>query len=297
MLKEEAKNEDEAKSPADSAVGLNPGIQAETAEVELSARASVDTVDTAGEKPHLSPAVTPFKLRTKSFKCVHCGKLFEKYKRYKKHLTRRHGSYRVAGGVSGGGAELKLTVRKEQAPRPGLLAHTWTQSLQSHAPAPAHRCRKCLAETMFCSRRSLYIHYALRHYREEVAARLGPDPRRCPEPGCGVTKRVATDLLAHLAGDHRIVERFMPEDWRVEETETKTDNDTDATLETDSVPTSVSSDTEELQLPEPVSAAPSLATAHVRTLALCQATEEALSCRLCAAAFPTRTELYNHYSR
>ena len=301
MLKEEAKNDDEAKS-RESAGGLNPGTQAETVEVELSARASEDSEDTAGEKPRPCTALSPLKLRTKSFKCVHCSKYFWKYKRYKNHVTRRHGSYSVAGG----GAELKLTVRKEQAPRPGLLAHTWTQSVQSHAPAPAPalRCGKCPAETMFSSRRSLYIHYALRHYREEVAARLGPDPRRCPEPGCGLTKRVATDLLAHLAADHRIVERFMPEDWRVEERETKTD-DADATLETDSVSTSVSSDTEdraedrgcELQLPEPVSAAASLATAHVRTLALCQATEEALSCRLCAAAFPTRTELYNHYSR
>ena len=118
---------------------------------------------------------------------------------------------------------MRLTVKKEQS-GPGLLSSTWQKSVTSRNL----KCRKCSMETTFGDRRGLYIHYALRHYKEEILDKIGGEslielsPQKfshssiqCPEIGCTVKKRQINDIIAHVAIDHNYVEDFLPKHWHV----------------------------------------------------------------------------------
>jgi len=170
-------------------------------------------------------------LRRTTFKCNQCPKVFNKLKKYQKHVMKRHGNYKVSTGE---GASLRLTVKKEKS-GPGLLSSTWQQSVISRNL----KCRKCYMETT--ERRGLYIHYALRHYKEEIIDKIGGEslmdlsPKKlsnssiqCPESGCNMRKRQINDLIAHVAIDHNYIEDFLPKHWHVikETKEESTDKNT-----------------------------------------------------------------------
>ena len=76
------------------------------------------------------------------------------------------------------------------------------------------RCRKCLLAT-FSSKATLYTHYSIRHYQEELEDKLGHTDGFCPLD-CGTArKRTLQDLVAHVGSEHHWVEEFLPASWRV----------------------------------------------------------------------------------
>ena len=204
---------------------------------DLTSKSSAENVEEMDVKPSLTSLSSPqihLKLTEKNFKCRHCPKVFQKYKKYKKHLARKHDNYHIE---SEGGAEpLKLTVKKLKSV-PGLSDDTWKQSVINRNNL---QCKKCVIETTFRERSGLYIHYALKHYKQEISDHLmEEDPRQCPEQGCGVRKKQEADLIAHLAVDHNYVEKIIPKKWWINDSEqTKVDqsapNDSDKYGDTES---------------------------------------------------------------
>ena len=197
-------------------------------------RSSADFAEETDVKPSLTLLSSPkthLDLTSKKFQCRHCPKVFHKYKKYKKHLARKHDNYRVA--AEGGAESLKLTVKKLKSV-PGLSADTWKQSVINRSNL---QCKKCAIETTFRERSGLYIHYALKHYKQEISDHLlEEDPRQCPEEGCSVRKKQEADLIAHLAVDHNYVEKIIPKKWWVHDSEPSPTfaNDSDKCSDTES---------------------------------------------------------------
>ena len=203
------KTEEELLSEHDPTVGSRDS--------DLTSKSSAEYVEERDVKPSINILSTPqthLELTSKKFQCRHCPKVFHKYKKYKKHLARKHDNYRVA--TEGGAKSLKLTVKKLKSV-PGLSADTWKQSVINRSNL---QCKKCAIETTFRERSGLYIHYALKHYKQEISDHfVEEDPRQCPEQGCGVRKKQEADLIAHLAVDHNYVEKIIPKKWWVQDTE------------------------------------------------------------------------------
>ena len=202
-----------------------------------------------------NPSLTSPLQATKHFKCPHCSKVFQKYKKLLKHVKRRHDNYSVENSTSD---TLKLTVKKTKV-APGLMADTWNKSVQNRTKL---RCRKCSVETIFQERRGLYIHYALRHYKEEICDKLGDNEKYCPEDGCGVKKKLKNDLIAHLATDHNYVETFMPKDWRIPYNDV-VNNDKSNEDQHDTDTTITSTDTEESDNELPVRPVPKVSLTKI----------------------------------
>ena len=139
------------------------------------------------------------------------------------------------------------------------MVDTWNKSVQNRTKL---RCRKCSVETIFQERRGLYIHYALRHYKEEICDKLGDNEKYCPEDGCGVKKKLKNDLIAHLATDHNYVETFMPKDWRIPYNDV-VNNDKSNEDQHDTDTTITSTDTEESDNELPVRPVPKVSLTKI----------------------------------
>ena len=164
-------------------------------------------------------SVTPVASCKKTIECVHCSKRFSKARKYSSHLARRHGEYQDYQITRESPVGLKLKVRKTG----GEL-----------------RCRKCLVERSFSSRRLLYTHYSIRHYQEELEDKLGTTDGICPL-ACGVArKRNLQDLVAHLGSEHSWVEEFMPVAWRVDSLVSRPDITEQSQVESETSPGSES---------------------------------------------------------